>query len=206
MEEQADYQQVSVSMTNPLALRSVHFPSKLPNELLAHQIPPILSGRCHPGPRLGSACGSFSVYAIPPGLKGAEHLGTLHGLAYLLLENISYCQSNSRTVQVIGARHRYRRDRVTPAAGDRKRKWSSEDEEEALSLWRLSSNDVVNSDGDSHPLDGDSLAIIDYRRSCEAHVTQLLERAAVLGMGDKQGNQHDDDHGLTYPETLGTRC
>ena len=201
MEKKKDHEQGAVSMTTPLVLRPVRFPSTLPNGLAAHQIPPILSGRCHPGPRLGSACGSFSVYAIPPGLKGAEHLGTLHGLAYLLLDNMS---NNGAAVQVVGARHSYRWERATLATGDRKRKWSPEDEAEVLSLWRLSSNEVVNADDNSQPLDGDSLAIIDYRHSCEGHVAHLLERAAVLGLGDNQGgSRQDDDHGLPYPKLWG---
>lgn len=197
MEEKAGTQQGATL----LALRAARLPSTIPNALSAYQIPSILSGRCHPGPQIGSARGIFSVYAIPPGLKGAEHLGTLHGLAYLLLDSISSRESSPRTVQVVGARHGYRWERESIDPTDRKRKWSPEDEAEALSLWRLSSNDVVNAnaDGDSQPLDGESLAIIDYRRSCERHVTQLLERAAILGLNDKQG----DDDGLSYPKLWG---
>jgi len=200
-----DYQQDTIPMTIPLALRATSIPSAMPEAFPTHQVPATFVGRCHPGPRLGSGCGNFSVYAIPSGLKGAEHLGTLNGLAYLLLDNIPSSERNTQTVQVIGARHCYRWERVALDARDRKRKWSHEDEAEALSLWRLSSNDVVKADGDdTQLLTSESLAVIDYRRSCESHATRLLERAAALGLNDKRGGSHQDqDHVPPYPKLWG---
>jgi len=89
-------------------------------------------------------------------------------------------------------------------AGERKRKWSPEDESEVRSLWRLSSNDVIKTDVDSPPVDNETLAVIDYRRSCERHVTRLLERAAVLGQHEKQKQNHDyGGQGPSYPKLWG---
>ena len=196
----------SIAMTIPIALQEVSFPSPIPDVLPTHQIPAALSGRCHPGPKLGSACGSFSIYAIPPGLKGGEHLGSLNGLAHMMLSKIAPCEANKGAIAVVAARHCYLYlwERGTIDAGERKRKWSPEDEAEALSLWRLSSNDVIKTGGDSSPLDDDTLAAIDYRHTCEKHVTRLLERAATLGKTDKQMQNHEhSDKGSSYPTLWG---
>ena len=150
----------------------------------AHRFPPLIVGQCHPGPDPGSAGGKFFVILASQRISCSDHIGTLHGLGRLLLQHSMQEGARAPTVAVTGARHFYQ--------------WKyGIEENDAPHFWRYSLGNGHEESFDltmykSHEAESNADAIGHYRKLCNFHVVQLLERASALGRAAPNHSGFDD--------------